>query len=93
MSDLLANNFRYRRSFAKTLPAVDVDNLIQIQRDSYEKFLQMKIPRTEREGIGLQGVFKSVSRFRTSAIGRASSLSPMTWRFPSTMWMSAASAA
>jgi DNA-directed RNA polymerase subunit beta len=60
MSDLLANNFRYRRSFAKTLPAVDVDNLIQIQRDSYEKFLQMKIPRTEREGIGLQGVFKSV---------------------------------
>jgi DNA-directed RNA polymerase subunit beta len=60
MSDLLANNFRYRRSFAKTLPAVSVDNLIQIQRESYEKFLQMKVPRMERDNTGLQGVFKSV---------------------------------
>ena len=41
MPDLLANNFKYRKSFAKTLPAVDMDNLISIQRQSYEKLLQV----------------------------------------------------
>ncbi len=60
MAELLANNFRYRRSFAKSLPAVEVDNLIRIQRDSYEKFLQLSVPAADREPIGLQGVFKSV---------------------------------
>ncbi len=60
MPGLLANNFRYRRSFAKVEPAIEVDNLIQIQRDSYEKFLQMSVAPEERDDIGLQGVFKSV---------------------------------
>ena len=60
MPELLANNYRFRRSFAKTLPATDVDNLIQIQRASYEKFLQMTVPAMERETLGLQAVFKSV---------------------------------
>ena len=60
MPDLLASNFRFRRSFATTLPAVEVDNLIQIQRESYDKFLQMTIPHHERENTGLQAVFKSV---------------------------------
>jgi len=60
MAELLANNFRFRRSFAKSLPAVEVDNLIRIQRDSYEKFLQNSVPAPDREPIGLQGVFKSV---------------------------------
>ena len=43
MSKLLANNYRYRRSFAKTLPSVDVDNLIAIQLRSYEEFLQQDV--------------------------------------------------
>jgi len=60
MPELLANNYKYRRSFAKTLPAIEVQNLIQIQRESYEKFLQRSVPPLERENIGLQGVFKSV---------------------------------
>ena len=60
MPELLANNYRFRRSFARTLPAVEVDNLIQIQRVSYEKFLQMTMPQLERENCGLQAVFKSV---------------------------------
>ncbi|RME25039.1 MAG: DNA-directed RNA polymerase subunit beta [Deltaproteobacteria bacterium] len=60
MAELLANNFRFRRTYAKSLPAVEVDNLIRIQRDSYEKFLQSSVPAPDREPIGLQGVFKSV---------------------------------
>ena len=60
MPNLLASNFRFRRSFATTFPAIEVDNLIQIQRASYEKFLQMRVPQPERENVGLQTVFKSV---------------------------------
>ena len=60
MPDLLSNNYRYRRTFAKTLPAVDVANLISIQRESYEKFLQMTVTPMDRDPTGLQGVFKSV---------------------------------
>jgi DNA-directed RNA polymerase subunit beta len=60
MPHMLANNFRYRRTFAKTLPAIEVLNLISIQRESYEKFLQMTVPQHERDATGLQAVFKSV---------------------------------
>ena len=60
MPDMLANNYRYRRTFAKTLPAISVENLIQIQRESYEKFLQLKLDPVDRDNTGLQGVFKSV---------------------------------
>ena len=60
MNKWLANNFRFRRTFAKTLPARDVENLISIQRESYEKFLQLQVAPVDRESIGLQAVFKSV---------------------------------
>ena len=60
MPDLLANNFRYRRTFAKVHPAIEATNLISIQRESYEKFLQLEVAKSERETSGLQAVFKSV---------------------------------
>ncbi|MCP4804169.1 MAG: DNA-directed RNA polymerase subunit beta [Proteobacteria bacterium] len=60
MPDLLANNFKYRRTFAKTPPVVDIGNLIEIQRESYEGFLQSQVPVDERRTVGLQAVFKSV---------------------------------
>ena len=60
MPNYLANNFKYRRSFAKAEPSVDILNLIEIQNVSYEPFLQQLTPYAEREDIGLQAVFKSV---------------------------------
>ena len=60
MSQLLANNFRHRVSFGKAPVVVEVDNLIQIQRRSYDKFLQPDTPPEDREDVGLQAVFKSV---------------------------------
>ncbi|HCH61435.1 MAG TPA: DNA-directed RNA polymerase subunit beta, partial [Deltaproteobacteria bacterium] len=60
MPDLLANNFRHRRNFAKVHPAIDVLNLISIQRESYEKFLQLEVDAVDRDSSGLQAVFKSV---------------------------------
>jgi len=61
MSRLLANNYRFRRSFAKKPAAIDFDNLIAIQLRSYEEFLQSGIPSNERNPlIGLESVFQSV---------------------------------
>jgi DNA-directed RNA polymerase subunit beta len=39
---------------------VDIPNLIDIQKQSYEKFLQAHVDPDKREDFGLQGVFKSV---------------------------------
>ncbi|MEL6664053.1 MAG: DNA-directed RNA polymerase subunit beta, partial [Pseudomonadota bacterium] len=51
---------RIRKSFGKIPEAIEMPNLIEVQRDSYEHFLQMNVPHSERTEDGLDGVFKSV---------------------------------
>jgi len=60
MPNMLANNYRFRRSFSKVPPVVEVQNLIEVQKTSYEHFLQSRVDPMERENIGLQAVFRSV---------------------------------
>src|SRR6187399_2877076 len=60
MASLIQKNFRARKSFAKLKQVIEIPNLIDIQKRSYDKFLQIDIPVDKREDIGLQGVFKSV---------------------------------
>src|SRR3982750_1927677 len=59
-SPVIQNNFRARKTFAKIAKIIDIPNLIDIQKQSYEKFLQKDIALEKRDDIGLQGVFKSV---------------------------------
>jgi DNA-directed RNA polymerase subunit beta len=60
----LQNNFRTRKNFAKIPKAIEIPNLINIQKQSYEKFLQADVPADKREDLGLQAVFKSVFPIR-----------------------------
>ncbi len=60
MSQLLANNYRYRSSYTKTPSVLDVQNLIEIQKTSYDVFLQPETSPDDREDHGLQAVFKGV---------------------------------
>ncbi|MFH0900946.1 MAG: DNA-directed RNA polymerase subunit beta [Pseudomonadota bacterium] len=60
MATAIQRNFRVRKSFAKIPKIIDIPNLIDIQKQSYEKFLQKDIPPDQRETVGLQGVFGSV---------------------------------
>ncbi len=60
MAAQIQKNFRARKSFAKIGKIIDIPNLIDIQKQSYEKFLQKDVPLDKREDVGLQGVFKSV---------------------------------
>jgi DNA-directed RNA polymerase subunit beta len=64
MPTQIQNNFRVRKTFAKIAKIIDIPNLINIQKQSYEKFLQADIAPEKREDIGLQGVFKSVFPIR-----------------------------
>src|SRR4030095_6762081 len=60
MSARIAHNVRLRRNFGKIKKIIDIPNLIEIQRRSYDEFLQLGVQPHERQDVGLQGVFKSV---------------------------------
>ena len=60
MPSVVQTNFRIRKNFAELAEPPEIPNLIEIQKQSYEKFLQANIDPDKREDFGLQGVFKSV---------------------------------
>src|SRR5207249_3315566 len=54
------NNLRFRRTFGRIKKIIDIPNLIEIQKRSYEEFLQKDVAPEARKDQGLQAVFKSV---------------------------------
>ncbi len=60
MPSIVQSNFRVRKNLGRVRRIIDVPNLIDIQKSSYDKFLQMNVPPSEREEVGLQAVFRSV---------------------------------
>src|SRR5256885_13583152 len=51
---------RERTNFSKIKTAIQIPNLIEVQKNSYERFLQMNMLPEERDDTGLQAVFNSV---------------------------------
>jgi DNA-directed RNA polymerase subunit beta len=60
MASLFSENHRIRKDFSKITSPVEIPNLIELQRKSYEKFLQADVLPQKRDDSGLQAVFKSV---------------------------------
>ncbi|HWR59954.1 MAG TPA: DNA-directed RNA polymerase subunit beta, partial [Thermodesulfovibrionales bacterium] len=56
----MARVLRERLNFGKVPLFLEVPNLIEIQRRSYDKFVQKDVPMDKREESGLQSAFKSV---------------------------------
>ncbi|MDO9070514.1 MAG: DNA-directed RNA polymerase subunit beta, partial [Deltaproteobacteria bacterium] len=54
----------YRKNFGKIERVVDISNLIEMQKESYHRFLQKDVEPGARSDYGLQGVFKSVFPIR-----------------------------
>ncbi len=54
------STYRERINFSRITTTVPIPNLIEIQKKSYERFLQMNRLPSERDDAGLQSVFKSV---------------------------------
>ena len=51
---------RIRKSYGVITETVQMPNLIEVQRSSYEQFLQMHTKPERRDPDGLEAVFKSV---------------------------------
>jgi DNA-directed RNA polymerase subunit beta len=49
-----------RVDFSKIKTSIPIPNLIEVQKKSYERFLQMDLLPNERDDVGLQTVFNSV---------------------------------
>jgi DNA-directed RNA polymerase subunit beta len=59
-SSLFTENKRIRKDFSKVHTPVDIPDLIELQKKSYELFLQKDVEPAKRDVSGLQSVFKSV---------------------------------
>jgi len=60
MPNIVKFGKRERVSYAKIPEVMDLPNLIEIQKESYESFLQKNLPPEERANIGLQEVFNEI---------------------------------
>ena len=60
MATSFTHRKRVRKDYGKIPAAVQMPNLIEVQKASYEHFLQKDVPAKERPDTGLQEVFKSV---------------------------------
>ena len=49
-----------RIDFSKISTSIPIPNLIDVQKRSYDKFLQLNLLTSEREDFGLKAVFNSV---------------------------------
>ncbi len=60
MAYSIANNPLLRKHFSEVQRVIDMPNLIDIQKNSYKRFLQVELPANARQDIGLEAVFRSV---------------------------------
>jgi DNA-directed RNA polymerase subunit beta len=58
------NQPRVRKDFSRIPSILEIPNLIEIQRATFERFLQNGVEPEKRENIGLQAVFNSVFPIR-----------------------------
>lgn len=51
---------RVVRNFGKIQDAVEIPDLVAVQRSSYDRFLQKDVPPTKRQDQGLEGLFREI---------------------------------
>src|ERR1700758_1255813 len=64
MAKTFTGRKRIRKSFGRIPEVAPMPNLIEVQKSSYDHFLQMGVTAANRTGVGLQEVFKSVFPIR-----------------------------
>src|SRR5215204_748700 len=64
MAISLSGQKRIRKTFGRIPEVAPMPNLIEVQRSSYDHFLQMGVAAEHRGNVGLQEVFKSVFPIR-----------------------------
>ena len=64
MTKTSSARMRIRRNFGKIREVLELPNLIEVQKNSYDSFLESGDGEEHRDGEGLQGVFQSVFPMR-----------------------------
>ncbi len=64
MAYSIANNQLLRKHFQEIKRIIDIPNLIDIQKNSYQRFLQADLPASARQNHGVEAVFRSVFPIR-----------------------------
>jgi DNA-directed RNA polymerase subunit beta len=70
---------RLRKNFGKMGEVAPIPNLIQVQKNSYEDFLQLNVPKKNRADVGLQNVLSSI--FPITDFGGKAQLEFMYYEF------------
>ena len=60
MGSVITTNLRLRKNYGRIKTVIEPPDLIRVQKESYNNFLQKDVPIDKRSDTGLQGVFKSV---------------------------------
>jgi DNA-directed RNA polymerase subunit beta len=79
MSEMPMISRRLRKNFGKIKKIIDIPDLIGMQRESYQRFLQIDVPPEKRHEHGLQAVFRSV--FPIKDFTGSASLEFVSYRF------------
>ena len=79
MNNVNSSGHYPRKKFGKIKTILDIPDLIDVQRKSYERFLQMDVSPQERKEIGLQGAFKTI--FPINDLNKTSSLEFVRYLF------------
>ena len=79
MSEMPMISRRLRKNFGKIKKITDIPDLIGMQRESYQRFLQVDVPPEKRQDHGLQAVFQSV--FPIKDFTGSASLEFVSYRF------------
>ncbi len=54
------NQYAKRKSFAKVSSEIELPDLLSVQLDSYQQFIQENVPEDQRDPVGLEAVFRNV---------------------------------
>ena len=60
MSNRVIGRHHLRKDFSRIKKVMEMPNLLEVQKRSYDQFLQRYVKTAERAHLGLEGVFKSV---------------------------------
>ena len=83
---------RVRRTFGHLSEVAQMPNLIDVQRSSYDQFLQLGVAKQDRTSVGLQEAFSSVFQFMILLAGQSCSLNLMSLKHQNMMLTNVSSA-
>ena len=78
MANAVINNLSLRKNFSRIGKVADIPDLIEVQKKSYDQFLQADIKPEARVDRGLQAIFKGV--FPIKAVSGDASLEFVEYR-------------